>query len=115
MPDPDDEATPVSHEEIAYVARKLDEWARSLPAKEQALVQLIVSNARLVEPEDVFRAQAKWGIEQAALVAFREVATRWNKADAYWMKVGPVWQKANPAGLPDDGFEFPIQFESRER
>ena len=115
MSDPDGGPAPVSQEEIAYVARKLEEWADSLPANEQALIQLMVGNARLVEPDDVFKAQAQAGIEKAALAAFEDIASRWGKAAAHWMKVGPIWQKANPAGIPGEEVEFPIRFETLER
>lgn len=92
---------PVTEAEIAALAARLEEWGESLPSGERELLQLMVSRARLVSPDDVFHAQIEQSVSAAAREAFASISDRWAVA-AYWDKIGPIWQKANPAEFGED-------------
>ncbi len=106
--------SPVSRDDIASLARKLDEWGTSLPPQERALLELIVSRARLVQPDDLFAAQLGESVERATKAAFEDLSSAWEMAIDYWDKIGPIWQKANPVELGDE-LEFTTRFVYRRR
>jgi hypothetical protein len=107
------DAAPITRDDIASLTRRLDEWGSSLEPKEQALLQLMVARARLLEPDDVYRAQLHEGIEGAVLGAFRDLSRAWRKDDV-WMKVGPVWEKANRVEVGEE-VELETRFTYRQR
>jgi hypothetical protein len=108
-----DDTGRVTQDDIASLTRHLDEWGASLEPKERALLDLIVARGRVVEPDDVYRAQIQQGIDRAVLQTFRDVSSAWQMDDV-WMKVGPVWEKANRVEIGEE-VELETRFTYRRR
>ena len=86
---------PISKKEIAALTRKLDDWGASLPPAEQALLQLIVSKAQLVDPDEVRAQQTREALSVAVQDVFKNLTKQWQGGKEGWAKIGPVWYKKN--------------------
>lgn len=108
MPDeiPVAEFVPVSKDDIAAFAAKLEGWGAALGSKEQALFHLLVERAKALLPEDVKREQFQEGISIAISTVYTAIVQAWTGADpAGWVRVDPIWYKA---GSIEDGEEIQI-------
>ena len=89
------EFVPVSKEDIAAFAAKLESWGTSLSAKEEALFHLLLGRAKALEPQDVKRAQFQEGITQAITAVYVSIVKAWTGSEpAAVVQVDPITYKA---------------------
>jgi hypothetical protein len=103
---------PVSKKEIAALSKKLDDWGATLPGKERALLQLIVSKARLVEPDDVRIQETRETVGAAVSAAFKQITKRWTPQG--WARIDPIWYKHDSIN-PGDEVEISAKVQIKTR
>jgi hypothetical protein len=89
----DGSATAVSKAEIAALSKKLDKWSATLPANEQALLQMIVGKGSLVDAESVRVAQTKQALADSVVAVFQDIGKVWSKDG--WARIDPIWYKSD--------------------
>ena len=84
----------VSSAEVAAVARKLDAWGSTLPAKERAVLQTMIAGARAVRASRINVSVARTRLATAIREVFVEVGNLGNVPEG-WAKIDPIWYKSN--------------------
>ncbi len=89
--------TQVSRTEIASMARKLEAWGASLPAKERSVLQVLIGGAQALQPIRIPVTQARTRLAEVIHQVFVELG---NVGKEGWAKIDPIWYKSNalPSG-----------------
>jgi len=69
-----EQAQPVTREEIEEFSKKLDSWSQQLPARQSALLRLMLARAKHVEPSDAQGYVVNSSIKDAASMALERFA-----------------------------------------
>ena len=71
------EFVPVSKDDIAAFAGKLEGWGAALSGKEHALFQLLVERAKALAPQDIKREQFQEGVSSALSKVYTSIVLAW--------------------------------------
>jgi hypothetical protein len=87
---------PITQDEIAAFADKLEASGAALTPAERALLEVVAQQARAVTPNDVRALELRQGIAAAlqSVVAAQAQAWGGDPPDEGWVKIDPVWYKS---------------------
>lgn len=91
---------PVSRKEIASMTRKLDAWGATLPAKERAVLQVLIGGAQALQPIRIPVTQARTRLAEVIRQVFMELG---NVGKEGWARIDPIWYKSNAIPTGEEG------------
>ena len=94
--------TPITENDVASVLGKLHEWKKSLSVEERQVVDLVINPSGDIDPDIVVATAARDAISDKIPELLQHVVDRLGEAGKppdTWMKIGPIWVKANKEGF----------------